>query len=121
MPHDHPRLELLKQQASQMGLTRDQVREFGSLTRRATWESAIAFRRATNGELNQWSESGFVDNVIHNRLSEPHDTRASLSLLNFPQLIALLVAVGFFCAFLAPMLRQIPPLFPVKITIQVGK
>ena len=117
MSHHQPRLELLKQQALNMGLSRDQVREFGSLARRATWESAIAFRRATNGELNQWSESEIVDNVIH---SEPHDTRTSLSLLNFPQLIALLVAVGFFCVLLAPILRRIPPLFPVKITIQVG-
>jgi hypothetical protein len=117
MPHDHPRLELLKQQASRLGLSRDQVREFGPLTRRATWESAIAFRRATNGELNQWSESEIVDNVIH----EPHDTRTSSSLFSFPQLIALFVAVGFFCVFFAPMLRRIPPLFPVKITIQVGK
>jgi len=121
MSHDHPRLELLKQQASQLGLSRDQVREFGSLTRRATWESAIAFRRATNGELNQWSESEIVDNVIHTELSEPHDTRTFLSLLNLPQLIALLVAVGFFCVLFAPMLRRIPPLFPIKITIQVGK
>lgn len=117
MPHDHSRLELLKQQASEMGLTRDQVREFGSLTRRATWESAIAFRSATNSGLNRWKELENVDNVIHGK---PRYVSIS-SILNLPQLITLfLVTVGFFML-ITPALRGVADLFPIKITIQVGK
>ncbi|MEG4294547.1 hypothetical protein Q5692_37795 [Microcoleus sp. C2C3] len=118
MPHDHPRLELLKQQASQMGLTRDQIREFGSLSRRATWESAISLRQATNRELDQWNELESVDNVIHSPPSEAHDTR-TLNLLSFPQLVTLFVlTVGFF-VLIAPVLRG-ANLLPIKITIQIG-
>lgn len=35
------RLEDLKQKARDLGLTNDQVRSFGDLRRRATWEAAI--------------------------------------------------------------------------------
>jgi len=117
MAHDHPRLELLKQQALELGLSRDQVREFGSLARRATWESAIAFRQETNSQLDRWNES-VVDNVIHD---EPHDTQ-TLSLLSFPQLVALFfLTVGFF-ALVVPALRGISSLsLPIKITIQIGQ
>lgn len=115
MPHDHPRLELLKQKALEMGLSRDQVREFGSLTRRATWESAIAFRQATNGEFDRWKELENVDNVIH----KPSHVSIS-SILNLPQLFLLfLLTVGFFVLVL-PALREIADFFPIKITIQIG-
>lgn len=116
MPHHPPKLELLKQQASEMGLSRDRVREFGSLTRRETWEKAIAFSQATNRECDQWNELENVDNVIH---AEPPDTRIS-SILNFPQLIALsLVAAGFF-PLIVPALRGVPSPLPIRITIQIG-
>jgi hypothetical protein len=116
MSHDYPRLELLKQQASELGLSRDQVREFGSLSRRATWESAIAFRRATSGKFDHWNEPETVDNVIH---SEALDTRL-LSILSFPQFIALLFAVVGFFALIVPVLRATPNPLPIKITIQIG-
>lgn len=117
MPQHPPKLELLKRQALlDLGLSRDQVREFGSLSRRESWEKAIAFRIATNRDLDRWNELETVDNVIH----EPRDTRIC-SILNFPQLLALsLLAVGFFVLVL-PALRGIADAFPIKITIQVGK
>jgi len=112
MSHHYPRLELLKQQASEMGLSRDQVREFGSLTRRATWETAIAFYNATTPAV-EWKELKAVDNVIH---SEAHDTRVS-SILNLPQITLLILLTVVFFALVAPVLRV--PL-PIKITIQIG-
>ncbi|MEG4294284.1 hypothetical protein Q5692_38030 [Microcoleus sp. C2C3] len=118
MSHDQPRLELLKQQASKLGLTRDQVREFGSLARRQTWQSAIALRQATNANLDRWKELESVDNVIHGQACEARDTRI-LSLLTLPQLITLLVLVVGFFVLLAPILRG-ASLLPIKITIQVG-
>jgi hypothetical protein len=115
MPHDYPRFELLKQEALNLGLSRDQVKEFGSLARRATWESAIAFRRSTNLQ-GHWNESEIVDNVIHSELNEPHDTRVS-NLLSFPQLVALFFLIVGLFALIGPVLR-IP--LPIKITIQIG-
>jgi hypothetical protein len=97
MSHDHPRLELLKRQASEIGLSRDQVREFGSLSRRATWESAIAFYQATNREPDRWNDLENVDNVIHSQEVESPDTRLS-NILSFPQLVTLFfLMVGFLC------------------------
>jgi hypothetical protein len=121
MPHDYyPRLELLKRQASEMGLSRDRVREFGSLTRRATWESAIAFHRATNRECNRWNDLELenVDNVIHNPV-EPHDTRVS-SILSFWQLASLFFLIVGFFVLVVPVLQKVN-LFPqIKITIEIG-
>jgi hypothetical protein len=119
MPHDYPRLELLKQRASEMRLSRDRVREFGSLTRRKTWESAIAFYETTSPELDHWNDLKPVDNVIHSQEVEPRDTRLS-GILNFPQLIALFfLMVGFF-VLVVPFLQRVNLLPQVKITIQIG-
>jgi len=119
MSHDHPRLELLKRQASEIGLSRDQVREFGSLSRRATWESAIAFYQATNREPDRWNDLENVDNVIHSQEVESPDTRLS-NILSFPQLVTLFfLMVGFF-VLVVPVLQRVN-LFPqIKITIQIG-
>jgi hypothetical protein len=119
MSHDHPRLELLKQKASEMRLSRDQVREFGSLTRRATWESAIAFYSATNRESDRWNDLRTVDNVIHSQEIEPRDTKLS-SVLNFSQLVALFFLIVGFFVLIVPAIQRLK-LFPqIKITIQIG-
>ena len=119
MPHDHPRLKLLKQQALEMGLSRDRVREFGSLTRRTTWESAITFHQAINRESDRWNEFNPVDNVIHTQELELHDTRVS-SVLSLSQLITLFFLIAGFFVLVAPALQRFN-LFPqIKITIQVG-
>jgi len=113
MPHDHPKLELLKRQASEMGLSRDRVREFGSLTRRKTWESAIAFHSKSDALET-------VDNVIHNQGAEPRDTSLS-PLLSLPQLIALFFLIVGFFVLIVPVLQAVKIKLPqVKITIQIG-
>jgi hypothetical protein len=118
MPHDEPRLELLKRQALKMGISRDQIREFGSLTRRKTWESAIAFYNATNRESGWNDLKNNVDNIIHKE-SEPRDTSLS-SILSFPQLAALFFLIVGFFALVAPVLQRVK-LPQIKITIQVGQ
>ena len=118
MSHDHPRLELLKRQALEIGLSRDAVREFGSLTRRVTWQKAIAFHQATNRECDRWNDLKTVDNVIHSPIVEPRDTRLS-SVLSFPQLVELLFLVVGFFVLVVPALRRVE-LPIVKITIQIG-
>lgn len=112
----HLKIEALKQKALEVGLTRDDVRKFGTLTRRETWEKAIAFRAATTRESDRWKEIEPVDNIIH---TEPRFLRIQ-SILNIPQLFALfLAAVGFF-VLVGPALRKIPSPFPIRVNIQIG-
>jgi hypothetical protein len=120
MSHDYPRLELLKRQALEIGLSRDAVREFGSLSRRVTWQKAIAFHQATSRKCDRWNdlELETVDNVIHSPIVEPRDTRLS-SVLSFPQLVALFFLVVGFFVLVVPALRRLE-LPIVKITIQIG-
>lgn len=118
MPHDHPRLELLKRQALEIGLSRDRVREFGSLTRRSTWESAIAFHTATDHNCERWNDLQKVDNVIYDQKIEPRDTRLS-GFLSFSQLVALFFLIVGFFVLVVPVLQKLK--FPqVNITIQIG-
>lgn len=109
-------IDRLKVRALEMGLSKDEVREFGLLTKRETWEKAIAFRDATTRV--QWKELDAVDNVTHSIAQLSHPLNLS-DQINFPQFIALfLAAVGFF-ALLAPTLRGVN-LLPIKITVQIG-
>ncbi len=114
------RIDRLKIQASEMGLAKDRVREFGHLTKTETWEKAIAFSQATTPELDRWREIEPVDNVIHSSAEIRQHQQNFLAWIDLPQLIALLlVAVGFF-VLIAPALRKIPNPLPVRINIQIG-
>lgn len=122
MPQSEPyrRIDRLKIQASEMGLAKDQVRKFGHLTKTETWEKAIAFRDATNPNLDRWKEIEPVDNVIHSSAEIRQRQQNFLTWIDLPQLIALLlVTVGFF-ALVTPALRKIPSPLPIRINIQIG-
>ncbi|MEG3923095.1 hypothetical protein QUA07_28870 [Microcoleus sp. T3_A4] len=112
------RIDELKAIAESCNLTKDQARQFGDLRATATWEKLLSSHGL---EFDRKPEITSIDgSTVSNEI--PHQINL-LEWVDFGQALALaLASVG--CALL--ILGQFPRinplnLFPVKITIQVGK
>lgn len=107
------KINLLKHEADLMLLTKDQVRQFGNLTRSETWEKAIAFYEAVDSS-NKWIEPlKSVDKPIVTSTPTPGEWLA----------LRLTIVVGITC-FVVFSLCSLPYLakfVPVRVTIQIGK
>ncbi len=111
------RIDALRQLAYDCGLTNEQARSFGKLTATATWEKLLL---AHGLEFEPRTE---INNTVTTVSQESPRQLNLLEWVDFGQLLAVsLASVG--CAVLIlGMFPRINPLnlFPVKITIQVGK
>jgi len=112
------RIEHLKQLAQDCNLTADEARQYGKLTATATWEKLLL---AHNLEFDRKPGITSIDGS-----TAPTENQHQINLLewvDFGQAFALaLASVGFALLILGQFPRINPlNLFPVKITIQVGK
>jgi hypothetical protein len=114
------RIELLKEVASGIGLTYDDARPFGKLTKTSTWESLLESKGVDTRSLYPDKSPDTTDISI-----ESTDVKAVaagfISWIDPLQLMACFFAsVGLFvllCQVIPNPLRLIPP---VRVTIQVG-
>jgi hypothetical protein len=110
------RIEYLKQLAYDCGLTAEQARTFGKLTATATWEKLLL---AHGLEFDRKSQAP-------DTASSSYETVHQIKLtdwIDWSQALALALASVGFALLILGMFPRINPLnlFPVKITIQVGK
>ncbi|MBD0298836.1 MAG: hypothetical protein ICV82_00785 [Nitrososphaera sp.] len=129
------RIDRLKARAFDCGFTNENARQFGKLSKTATWETLLETygipsqvvdtvdrsidSEAQSLDTSDWSNNGSfpVCNFT------PQDSTSFLEWVDFGQLIALFLAsVGLF-VLLVSLWRQINPLNlfpPVKVNIQIG-
>lgn len=110
------RIEHLKALAYDCGLTPEEARKYGKLTATKTWESLLS---AHGLEFDHNSQP-------HDTASPSHETASPINLtdwIDWSQALALALASVGFALLILGMFPRVNPLnlFPVKITIQVGK
>jgi hypothetical protein len=111
------RIDALRQLAYDCGLTSEQARVFGKLSATATWEKLLL----AHGLEFDYSNSQPPDTAFPS-----HETARQINLIDWidwSQALALALASVGFALLILGMFPRINPLnlFPVKITIQVGK
>ncbi len=110
------RIEHLKQLCYDCGLTADEARQYGKLTATATWEKLLL---AHGLEFDRKVEP--LDTALQNY--EPTRQINLIDWVDWAQALALALASVGFALLILGMFPRVNPLnlFPVKITIQVGK
>ena len=111
------RIEHLKQLAFDCNLTAEQAKEYGKLSATATWEKLL---------LAHGLEFDYSNSQPPDTASPSHETTRQIKLtdwIDWSQALALALASVGFALLILGMFPRINPLnlFPVKITIQVGK
>jgi hypothetical protein len=137
-PVNYRRIDKLRAIAFEYGLTNEDAKDFGKLSKTATWEALLEVNRI--GYLNDSSVDTTVytvyapldnvlDNVLDNKTESPDavDSWTATNFLewvDFSQLIAFLLASAGVFVLAMSMWRQINPLnllpSPVRINIQIG-
>lgn len=116
------RIDQLRYQASLMPLTKDQVREFGKLTKTETWEKAIAFHKAIDRD-NKWIEPLDTSDMPIASEWMPISLPKTTSLpewIGSPKIFAVVLgAIGIFLL-ATGSLPYLTKFLPVKFTIQIG-
>jgi hypothetical protein len=110
------RIEHLKQLCYDCGLTNEQAREFGKLTATATWEKLL-----TSHGLEFDRKVEPLDTAV---ITQESSRQINLTdWIDWAQALALALASVGFAVLILGLFPRINPLnlFPVKITIQVGK
>jgi len=112
------RIEHLKQLAYDCNLTNEQARTFGKLTATATWEKLL-----TSHGLEFEPKIEITPNTVATASQESSRQINLLEWVDLGQAFALALASVGFALLVLGMFPRINPLnlFPVKITIQVGK
>jgi hypothetical protein len=110
------RIEHLKILAYDCGLTAEEARTFGKLSATATWEKLLLAHGLEFDRNSQPPDTA----------SPSHETACQINLtdwIDWSQALALALASVGFAVLILGMFPRINPLnlFPVKITIQVGK
>jgi hypothetical protein len=111
------RIDALRQLAYDCGLTNEQARVFGKLSATATWEKLL---------LAQGLEFDCSNSQAPDTASSSYEATRPINLtdwIDWSQALALALASVGFALLILGMFPRINPLnlFPVKITIQVGK
>jgi len=112
------RIDALRQLAYDCGLTNEQARVFGKLSATATWEKLLLSHGL---EFEPKIES--TSNTVATANQELPRQLNLLEWVDFGQLLAVSLALVGCAVLILGMFPRINPLnlFPVKITIQVGK
>jgi hypothetical protein len=110
------RIDSLRQLADDCGLTAEQAREYGKLSATATWEKLLLAHGLEFDHKSQPPDTA----------SSSYETAHQIKLtdwIDWSQALALALASVGFALLILGMFPRINPLnlFPVKITIQVGK
>ena len=128
------RIDKLRAIAFEYGLTNEDAKDFGKLSKTATWEALLEVNRIVclNGDAVDTAVNTVytpLDNALDNKV-EPLDTVDSWTATNFlewvdlSQLIALILASAGVFVLAMSMWRNINPLnlfpSPVRINIQIG-
>jgi hypothetical protein len=140
-PVNYRRIDKLRAIAFEYGLTNEDAKDFGKLSKTATWEALLEVNRI--GYLNDSGVDTTVytvytvytpldnvlDNVLDNKTESPDavDSWTATNFLewvDFSQLIAIMLASAGVFVLAMSMWRQINPLnlfpSPVRINIQIG-
>ena len=128
------RIDKLRAIAFEYGLTNEDAKDFGKLSKTATWEALLEVNRIvhiadTTVDTCIHTVYTPLDNALDNK-AEPLDTVDSWTATNFlewvdlSQLIAIMLASAGVFVLAMSMWRQINPLnllpSPVRINIQIG-
>ena len=128
------RIDKLRAIAFEYGLTNEDAKDYGKLSKTSTWEALLEVNRihyVNNDAVDTGIQTVYIplDNVLDNKV-EPLDTVDIWTATNFlewvdlSQLLALALASAGVFVLSMSMWRQINPLnllpSPVRINIQIG-
>jgi hypothetical protein len=129
------RIDQLKARAFDCGFTNEDAKQFGKLSKTATWEALLStygipsqvvdtFDNAVNGEAQSLDTSDWTNDACFPVCNFTQENSTNfLDWVDFGQLIALaLASVGVFVLAMS-LWRQINPLNlfpPVRVNIQIG-
>jgi hypothetical protein len=122
------RIDQLRAIAFDRGFTNEDARQFGKLSKTATWEALLELYLVDDESLETIGVDS-VDTLINSVDTAPeplyiHQNLSFLDWVDFSQLIALVLASAGVFVLAMSMWRQINPLnllpSPVRINIQIG-
>jgi hypothetical protein len=130
----HRRIDHLKARAFDCGFSNEDAKQFGKLSKTATWEALLetngiplqavdTFDRAVDTNTQSHDTSGWTNDGSFPVCDFTRPNSSFLDWVDFGQLIALVLASAGLFVLAISMWRQINPLNlfpPVKVNIQIG-
>jgi hypothetical protein len=128
------RIDQLKARAFDCGFSNEDAKQFGKLSKTATWEALLktygiplqavdSVDRAVDTELQSHDTSGWTNDGSFPVCDFTRPNSSFLEWVDFGQLVALVLASAGLFVLAMSMWRQINPLNlfpPVKVNIQIG-
>jgi tetrahydromethanopterin S-methyltransferase subunit B len=130
----HRRIDHLKARAFDCGFSNEDAKQFGKLSKTATWEALLetngislqavdTFDRTVDTKIQSLDTSGWTNDGSFPVCDFTRPNSSFLGWVDFGQLIALVLASAAVFVLAMSMWRQINPLNlfpPVRINIQIG-
>jgi hypothetical protein len=130
----HRRIDHLKARAFDCGFTNEDAKQFGKLSKTATWEALLetngiplqavdTFDRTVDTNTQSLDTSGWTNDGSFPVCDFTRPNSSFLDWVDFGQLVALVLASAGVFVLAMSMWRQINPLNlfpPVKVNIQIG-
>ena len=130
----HRRIDRLKALAIKQGFTNEDAKQFGKLSKTATWEALLStygipsqvvdsVDSSVDSELQSLDTSGWTNDGSFPVCNFTRPNSSFLDWVDFGQLVALVLASAGVFVLAMSMWRQINPLNlfpPVKVNIQIG-
>jgi len=130
----HRRIDHLKARALDCGFTNEDAKQFGKLSKTATWEALLetngillqavdTFDRTVDTKIQSLDTSGWTNDGSFPVCDFTRPNSSFLDWVDFGQLVALVLASAGVFVLAMSMWRQINPLNlfpPVKVNIQIG-
>jgi len=130
----HRRIDHLKAIAFDCGFTNEDAKQFGKLSKTATWEALLetygislqavdTFDRTVDTNIESLDTSGWTNDGSFPVCDFTRPNSSFLDWVDFGQLVALVLASAGVFVLAMSMWRQINPLNlfpPVKVNIQIG-
>jgi hypothetical protein len=130
----HRRIDHLKARAFDCGFTNEDAKQFGKLSKTATWEALLetngiplqavdTFDRTVDIKIESLDTSGWTNDGSFPVCDFTRPNSSFLDWVDFGQLVALVLASAGLFVLAMSMWRQINPLNlfpPVKVNIQIG-
>jgi hypothetical protein len=130
----HRRIDYLKARAFDCGFSNEDAKQFGKLSKTATWEALLetngiplqavdTFERTVDTNIQSLDTSGWTNDGSFPVCDFTRPNSSFLDWVDFGQLVALVLASAGLFVLAMSMWRQINPLNlfpPVKVNIQIG-